>query len=67
MTAIETHRSTHLDLAERHIAEAIGYLTAYALDAEPIQQAELKQIATRLRTEANNVSRVRASGLGGAA
>ena len=67
MTATETHRSTHLDLAERHLHEAIAYLVAYALDAEPIQQAELKAIATRLRTEANNVSRVRASGLGGAA
>ena len=64
MTATETHRTHHLDLAERHLHEAIAYLTAYALDAEAIQQAELKQIATRLRTEANNVSQVRASGLG---
>ena len=64
MTATEVHRSTHLDLAERHLHEAIGYIIAYALDAEPIQQAALKAIATRLRTEANNVGAVRASGPG---
>ena len=71
MTAAETHHSKHLELAEHHLRQAeqgilcaADYLGFAALESEDPAYTELKQIATRLRTEANNVGAVRASGLG---
>ena len=66
MSAVDTHKSQHLALAERHLHEAVAYIVSVAEDADDETLVRLKQIATRLRTEANNVSRVRASGLGAA-
>ena len=73
MTAIEVHRSKHLELAEHHLRTAeqgliaaADYLGFAALESEDPAYTELKHIATRLRTEANNVGAVRASGLGAA-
>ena len=74
MTAAEVHKSKHLELATHHLRTAeqgilcaADYLGFAALESEDPTYTILKQIATRLRAEANNVGAVRASGLGGAA